>query len=216
MSDCLAKHLSAYGYDMLLPRGSPNPTHARMGIVSGSRLGSLFAQQQGQGAYRTLSQLGAAFERELEQLMSQHERVGPPPLWLQCLLQHTIHTSRWPMRRAQMPAPGEPFPRCGIMVSPDIHHGLDLINGLQAGRPAQEMQDFVSIRVLQPAVRTAAPAVLAAPYTAWGPCLLCPAIQHRAPSLLAWSLQPEQQQQIWGDVPDRPTMQWHAQYYTFL
>jgi hypothetical protein len=108
----LAAHLSAYGHDMLLPCGGETSFRARMEFASGRLLEHLLEGQQ--GASRTLMQLGAAFQRDLLQLQIQQEQKGPPPLWLQCLLQHTVNTAR----PRQSPAPGQPIPRWGGLYMP--------------------------------------------------------------------------------------------------
>ena len=188
----LTHHLAAYGHDMLLPRGALSSVSARICNDKHPEL-LLSCIQDQQSAHRILMQLGGAFEGDLQELLKgQREQTGPPPLWLQCLLQHTAN--------AIEPPTNPPTARFDGRFLLGILEGSGLCHGLQAGRSAQEVQDFISTVLLQHPPHIPAPAAM--PYAGWGPCILRNALLHRAPSLLAWSLQPEQQQQLWGREPD--------------
>jgi hypothetical protein len=119
-------------------------------------------------------------------------------LWQQALLllvaQHApALRSRW-----SPPRPGDPHARwAGSDPMPELQANTAvLLDGLQAGRSAQEVQGFILSRL-----QTSGPEYLLLPCVQpWGKHILHCAMAHRAPELLAWSLRPlsGQRQGFWG------------------
>lgn len=148
------------------------------------------------------AELLSAFEAGVKQLLTaqqqQQEQLGPPPLWQQALLLLVAQHAPALRSRCMPPRPGHPYERwAGGDPMPELHtNTLALLDGLQAGRSAQEVQDFISSRLLGSGQHR----LLLDCDAAWGKHILHCALAHGAPELLAWSLQPWswQYRVMWG------------------
>jgi hypothetical protein len=146
-----------------------------------------------------LVEQAAAFGHGLQQLLSQQEQQGPPPLWQQALLQVVAQHAAVLRSRCTAPMPAQPWERWAGLPAPLTAHASLLLHGLRAGRSVQEVQAFISSRLLQPmpsdGFQPCSKAV-------WGPQIMRHALLHGLPELLAWALQPERRSTLWGTAPD--------------
>uniref|UniRef100_A0A383WCH8 Uncharacterized protein n=1 Tax=Tetradesmus obliquus TaxID=3088 RepID=A0A383WCH8_TETOB len=136
-----------------------------------------------------LRQLQARLEAgERSIAVPQQAQLGPLPLWQQCLLEVASN-----------------MPRVPISIAPN---GLDayLTSGmLVADPPAAAGDDAGDITPLQQllgdaALVTGPPVTPQPPRLPWGRLVAQAAVELRRPQLLAWALQPEQRQRLWGSA----------------
>jgi hypothetical protein len=134
------------------------------------------------GIWRALKARLAAGERNIP--APQQAQLGPLPLWQQCLL--------------------EVASQCGGMRAPRRFHMYAAVSsGLHAAQDGVKALQWLLDEYL-----TANGGDNAMPFAIqpWGMVAAQAAVELRQPQLLAWALQPEQRERLWGSVPDAATV----------